>query len=177
MPSCDEGSSPDRYCIYSSGLYDKGRGISILTTHHLATNHFAKLQPLAKPQPFSHLTNLSSVPWEVRKIEGKGRGIFATRPIKRGELILTEPAVLIFHEEGLKNDNLIFYTRAKVAIEQLPEPTRKLIYDMAGQEMNLGVHNIGKPMHSVMGKVFTNVFAIGYEKTQHLAVFPHTAVS
>jgi hypothetical protein len=67
---------------------------------------FKILQAEAKKHRPPHLDHATYIgPVEVRKTKGKGRGLFTTKPVKAGELILCEKAFSYAYVDGKNNSN------------------------------------------------------------------------
>jgi hypothetical protein len=67
---------------------------------------FKILQAEAKKHCPPHLDHATYIgPVEVRKTKGKGRGLFTTKPVKAGELILCEKAFSYAYVDGTNNSN------------------------------------------------------------------------
>lgn len=70
---------------------------------------FKLLQAEAKKHQPPHLDHATYVgPLEVRKVQGKGRGLFVTKPVQAGHLLLCEQAFSHAHvdEEGESNADI-----------------------------------------------------------------------
>ncbi|OCT46790.1 hypothetical protein CLCR_01966 [Cladophialophora carrionii] len=128
-PICtkDVDDTGDQFCVYTNASFSNGRGISIFTRPAIA-QEFASLPPFQDPTALSsNGINLDSdtedLPWYTASVPGKGMGIFASRPLQRGDLITAYTPCLVTHIGDLRfTDDREKMLR--LAIDQLPPATR-----------------------------------------------------
>ncbi|KAK0612237.1 hypothetical protein B0T14DRAFT_439291 [Immersiella caudata] len=98
--------SPGPWCVYTNAALpflpvsdNNNTGLSIITTPELASTLFdLPSHPLHKALsalPADNLTHRLPTPYEVRPVPGKGLGVFATRRIPRGKVILIDYLALL----------------------------------------------------------------------------------
>lgn len=113
-----------RFCVYgdSSRVPNHG-GVAILSRPEHAAK-LAALSPSNDPTLAPMPKKTFHPPYEIRDIPGKGMGMVATRPIKRGEILLSEAPVLVV-------ENLLYNTfspaerrqHVNTALSFLPDTT------------------------------------------------------
>lgn len=132
-PRCVNQSGKDNTtrldCLFTSTDFRNAHGISLVTSTTAAA-HLIGIGSLSdRPPPL--VARGREQPYRIVPVEGKGKGVVATRAIRRGEIIMIDvPAVII----GLSflADTKAHHRRRilKQAIKQLPEETRSSIYDL-----------------------------------------------
>ncbi|KAI1744075.1 SET domain-containing protein [Xylaria scruposa] len=150
------------YCVYTNNNF-LGKGISLITT---APNH-ARVAGLQVPE-----TGLRSSYPKTRIVEipGKGKGLIATRTIRRGERIMAARPALLVHRNAFRELRLedIYYLM-DTAIDKLPKPRKESYLAQAG---TMGGHKITDIL-------FTNSFQIALgddEDSFHYGNFPDVSV-
>lgn len=127
--------SGDPFCVYTNASFSNGRGISILTTPAVAKK-FAALPPFQNSTALSSHginavdTQAEDRPWYTTSIPGKGVGMRASRPLKRGDLITAYTPVVLAHI----GDQMFTEDREKLlrlAVQQLPAASRDAYLDLA----------------------------------------------
>lgn len=124
-------SSPSHLelCVYTNASFASGRGISIFTTPALARS-FSLLPAFTDPSSIAHANEGHSSPGYVTTLPGRGKGLLASRDLKRGEAItVNTPLLLVYREDVLETPVRERYLRQ--AVEQLPEWSRRRYEDMA----------------------------------------------
>jgi hypothetical protein len=114
------------YHIYFHRSYANGQGIVGIMT----TSTWEKVFPSLPLEP----TTYTSPAIEVREIPGKGRGIVATRSIRRGQPIMTENPIVILDNGAYKaygRDKRALSRLLDVAVEKLPPATQRLWFQLA----------------------------------------------
>ncbi len=165
------------YCVFTnSDFQGPGRGVSIIeekpkktkdkaSSAVLAISHLLSSPPIPERGP-----KQSSPPYEVRDIPGKGKGLVATRKIRRGEIFMVDYAAVIADAR--------FPTRVRraqgrkllgQAIERLP---------MGGEVLSLA-RSSSDPANvpAVEDVMKTNSFSVEIEGGEYMALFPRIAVS
>lgn len=90
--SSSEDISRPTYCLYSSTTFPSNHGVSIITTPESASNLLS--YGSLTNQSVEHTMKTST--YKIVEIPGKGKGMVATRKIKKGEIFLVDyPSVLI----------------------------------------------------------------------------------
>jgi len=151
--------------VYTSTGFANGRGISIITDDDIATK-IEDLPSFVQTSAFNSTNNFSNAPWEVKSVLGRGKGLFATRKITRGEVILSNFPVAVLHMEAFPLDHALNYEHLHLAYNQLPSATKALF-------MDLTAHNSGDP---IMERINTNAFAGEFGGSPHFMMYPEAAV-
>ncbi|KAI1133680.1 hypothetical protein F5Y10DRAFT_3446 [Nemania abortiva] len=156
-------ASPDRfgeYRIYTNN--DFGQGISLITT---AKNydHIKQIQvPEIASRPGHGKTRIVEIP-------GKGRGLVATRAIRRGERIMAARPALLAHRDAFMDLPLEdIYSLMDMAVNSLPKPRKESYLAQAG---TMGGHKITDIL-------FTNSFqvALGDHDGFYYGNFPDVSI-
>lgn len=156
-------TSPDCYsefCVYTNDFF--GEGISLVTT---ALNHNRIKQihaPETGPKP-------DSVNFRIVRVPAKGRGLAATRAIRRGERIMAVKPALLVHRDifsGLPLQDV--YSLMDMAVNSLSKPRRASYLAQSG---TMGGHK-------VTDILFTNSFqiALGNRDGFHYGNFPEVSL-
>ena len=161
-----DGISNETYCVYTSETFASGRGISFFTAPSIA-RRIEAMPAFTKQGVHDNANSLQNAPWEIKTIPGRGKGLFAARNLRRGEKIMANTPVGVYQSNAFFPDYNRGYTYLRAAFEQLPEPTRELVLEMA-------THNEGDP---IMERINTNAFAGEFEGAAHFLLYPETAVS
>jgi hypothetical protein len=120
------------HCLFTSAEFRNGHGTSLITTPAAASQLIGLEAFEDKPLPLAAQLRDSLGPaYEITSIQGKGKGVVATRGIRRGEIIMVDvPAVLI----GISflADTKPHHRRRLInqAMAQLPEKTRNKVYGL-----------------------------------------------
>lgn len=168
-----DGEKNQTYCVFTNSSYADGRGISFFTTPAIASQVAllpAFTQPTISPTINTFLkVSPDDLPYEVRPIPGRGNGVFATRKLERGDLIMAETPAGVYMSDAFWPDYELGYEYLRKTYDWLPEPTKE-------EFEALSMHKEG---HAIMERVNTNAFAgeLGIEKAPHFWVHPRTAVS
>jgi hypothetical protein len=173
-PTCayPQNTTEPKYCVFSFSPYCGGSGISLMTTPETAAEVVSLLEdPDWNWEPWTP-NELSfgadGPPWEVVDIPNKGKGVVATRPIRRGETLMRDSAVLIGMlrppSSMLAPHRLVILNRA---YKQLPERQRDEV-------MALAASKGGPVLDDIMG---TNIFGIPLAgRDGHMGLFPMISV-
>lgn len=149
-------------CVYTNATFANGRGISIFTTTQIA-EQTTTLPPFNDRDVLSPLLNTDSGAWYTQPISNKGIGMFAKRPLRRGDVIVATTPVLVAYSENLlspaERERYL-----QVAIHQLPASTREAYLNLTT------VH--GNPEILMQDIAAANTFAIQLHGQKHLAAFP-----
>lgn len=156
----------DKLCIYTSTLFSNGRGISIFTTPSLA-DQFAALPAFTDQSALvKQGVNIDTGTWRAAPIPSKGIGMLAARPLRfKDRVTAYTPAFLAYLESELGTLEREKWWR--LAIEQLPEKTKKDFLELATV--------YGDERVRVQDIVKANTFQVMVGDGNHLAVFPETS--
>ena len=171
-PICTEhvDEAGDQFCVYTNASFSNGRGISIFTTPTIA-QEFASLPPFQDPAALaSKGINLDADqkdrPWYTASIPGKGIGMFASRPLQRGDLITAYTPYLLAHIGDLHftddRERLL-----RLAVDQLPSASRDAYLSLAK------VYN--EPDVVVQDVLKANAFNMKVGGLLHPALFPEAS--
>ncbi|KAK5659205.1 hypothetical protein OQA88_1296 [Cercophora sp. LCS_1] len=149
VPVCDvSAADPDRkYCVYTNSRHGK-RGLSVLAKPEVATDNVGILNEYLD---FSG----NDGPFKIVDIPGKGKGVVATRHIKRYEQIMADYAALLIDvsfatEVPAENG----YKLLQVAVNQLADPESVLALGQSNDMANNPIENVLRTnaFHSVLGE-------------------------
>lgn len=151
----------DKYCVYTNDDFF-GKGISLITT---ASNH-GRVKQIQMPRTAMKLGYEKT---RIVEIPGRGRGLVATRPIRRGERIMAAKPALLVHREAFRELPIEdMYYLMDMAVDNLPT-ARKESY--MAQASSMGSHKITDIF-------FTNTFqlTVGGHDGFHYGNFPEVSV-
>ena len=156
-------------CIFASPTFRAGRGISLVTKPRVAANLLGAAAFDDRPWPLAAQKRaVSGLAYEVTDVPGKGKGVVATRRIRKGEIVMVDfPALLIGVPvlESLREHHR--RRLIKHALGWLPAQTRKAIYELK--------RGSGPEIDGILEK---NTWSVLLEDDEtHLALFPGIAVS
>jgi hypothetical protein len=162
------------FCVYTNTVFNSGRGLSLITTPESA----AELTADVFSPYFDDTLNVDSL-WEMKDVKGKGKGLFATRPITAGTTLIFKSPVLFVSKEALaissrQHRSLLLRT----AVNQLPEESRRLVMELSIGGRG-GERDVGDVTEELIGDlVGVNAVRVKiWDGTSHLAVVPEAAVS
>ncbi|KAI0489818.1 SET domain-containing protein [Xylaria cf. heliscus] len=158
-------TSPDcfgQYCVYTNNDFF-GKAISLITT---APNH-ARVAQITIPERASKSDYENA---RIVEIPGKGKGLVATRTIRRGERIMAARPALLVHRNVFRELQLedVYYLM-DMAIDNLPKPRQESYLSQAG---TMGGHR-------VTDILFTNSFQIALgddDDGLHYGNFPEVSI-
>jgi hypothetical protein len=165
-PSCLSDEEGQEYCVFTNKNFANGRGISFFTTPTIAEN-VKDLPAFQQMGVHDDVNNFSNPPWEVRNIPGRGNGLFATRKLERGDLILADTPLGVYLSDAFFPDYELGYRYLRKTYDQLPEDSKNIL-------LRTAAHN---PGDMVMERINTNAFAGEFEGLNHFFLYPETAVS
>jgi hypothetical protein len=154
----------ESYCVYTNDNFANGRGISFFTTPAIA-ERVASLPAFTRKRLYDNVNVFDNPPWEIKYIPGRGNGLFATRTLHRGDPIVADTPVGVYHSDAFPHDFPLGYIYLHTAFIQLPKPSQKLFLEtMAFAE--------GDP---IMERINTNAFSGEFEGASHFLMYPETA--
>jgi hypothetical protein len=170
-PQCEYSTDrAAKYCVYTNSRQGS-RGWSIITTPETAANSVWYLNqqfnrtsgPTGTSKP-----SQESPPYKIIDIPGKGKGLVATRFIKKYEEILLDYAtVMVDIMFTTQVSAFLGYRLLHAAVEQLADPASVL---------ELGKSN-GFAQDSVENILRTNAFNTPLGGVPHIALYPTVSVS
>lgn len=173
------------WCVHTNALVPCGQGISIITHRSGEQEAAAALSTLS--QDFDEAgcviqaDNRRKIPdddnlrdqsrlYEVRDSKGKGKGVFATRKIPRGSIIMVDRPIMLKLEPDVDNEDLYEDQRSRLfdhAATQLSDPD---------QVLGLAQHKEFKGSQAENAANY-NSFEIELRNATYSAVFPRVSVS
>ncbi|KAI1806354.1 SET domain-containing protein [Daldinia bambusicola] len=163
-PECvDSKKTPgSSYCVYSNSQHGNG-GVSLITTPETAASTVEILNDSGYTHIKHFLNNSAGPAYEVTDIPGKGKGVIATRHIKRAEAIMADWAVLIvsldFPTAVMRTQG---YRFLHTAVDQLADPDRVL---SLARSSSFSVDIIEDILR-------TNSFSFTLADEPHMALYP-----
>ncbi|TVY40909.1 SET domain-containing protein [Lachnellula occidentalis] len=166
-PQClTENMTNESYCVYTNERFANGRGISFFTTPSIAAK-VTRLLAFTDPKLHNHVNKFDDdPPWEMRNIPGRGNGLFATRTLRRGDLILANTPMGVYQSDAFFPDYELGYKYLRKTFDQLPKSSREIF-------MRMATHS---PGDAVMERINTNAFAGDFEGAPHFLLYPETAL-
>jgi hypothetical protein len=166
-PTCmPKENSTSTYCVYTNDQFASGRGISFFTSPSIA-ERITALPAFAGEDIYSNVNMFDDPSWEVKVIPGRGKGLFATRTLYRGDRILASTPLGVYQSDALVRDSAMDYIYLHTAFIHLPKSSQEqFLSAMAGSK--------GDP---IMERVNTNAFSGEFEGAPHFLMYPETAVS
>lgn len=178
------------WCAHTNALVPCGQGISIIThrsgeqeaaaaldvlghDHDEASCHGARGSKPTSPSSVSSSDDGHDRLYEVRETKGKGQGVFATRRIPRGSVIVVDNPIMLKLESlagDLNNVDVFGTQRSHLfdrAATQLSDPDRVL---------GLAQHE-GFAGSEAENAANYNSFQVGFANGTYSAVFPRVSVS
>lgn len=165
------------YCVYANPSFEGGRGLSLITTAQVARDVGALpgfAAAAAAPASLNNNADLvgqadGPAPFRVQAIPGKGLGLVATRPIRRGHAIMAHTPVVLAHLDIIsKMATADQHRLLDAAVAQLPARTRAAYM---AQAASAGGHAVADVMH-------TNAFGLNLGVAgapRHFANFPEVS--
>ncbi|RDL40303.1 SET protein [Venustampulla echinocandica] len=158
-------NSNESFCVYTNQNFADGRGISFFTTPSIAEK-VTTLAAFTQKGVHDNVNVFDNPPWKVVNVPGRGNGLFATRTLRRGDLILADTPLGVYNSEAFFPDYQIGYKYLRKTYEQLPEKSKQIL-------LNTAAHSPGDP---IMERINTNAFAGEFEGTSHFFLYPETAL-
>ncbi|TVY80372.1 hypothetical protein LSUE1_G007473 [Lachnellula suecica] len=164
-PSCLKSGDNETYCVYTNEKFANGRGISFFTSPSIAEK-VTQLPAFTKEGLHDEANNFEDPPWEIRNVRGRGNGLFATRTLHRGDLILADTPLGVYQSDAFFPDYELGYQYLRKSFEQLPKSSQEIF-------LQTGTHS---PGDKVMERINTNAFAGDFEGEPHFLLYPETAL-
>ncbi|KLU85190.1 hypothetical protein MAPG_04220 [Magnaporthiopsis poae ATCC 64411] len=165
------GAAPVKFCVYTHAHMGE-IGLSIITTpeHAASSLHLLERPNLPHLSRASKTAATNAAPdqpsYEVVDLPGKGKGVLATRKIRRFETIMLEPAAIVaaneFARAVRRQDG---YRLLHLAVDQLRDP---------GQVLSLA-RSSSFAQDDVEDLLRTNSFAGELDGEPHMGLFPRVA--
>ncbi|KAI4870145.1 SET domain-containing protein [Hypoxylon rubiginosum] len=166
-PECvhAQKSPATKYCVFTNSRHGNG-GVSIITTPEIAADSIEILNDSGDTHVKSVANHSAGAAYEVVDIPGKGKGVVATRRIKRAEAIMADWASLVAHLEfptSLKRAQGYHYLHR--AVDQLSDPDRVLELARSSTFSNDVVEDVLR----------TNAFSYPLGGESHMALYPEVS--
>ncbi|OIW29330.1 SET domain-containing protein [Coniochaeta ligniaria NRRL 30616] len=149
-----------QYCVFTNSLFRGNHGVSIITTSEIAASSPDLLAKLTSGHTGA---SQSEIPYTVRDIPGKGKGLFATRRIERGQVFMEDyPSVLAdveFPGKVRRDQGQLLLQRAIGQLAQSEE-----VLSLARSSIT------GAPVQEDVMR--TNTFGITVGERSRMALFP-----
>ena len=160
-PECEHTTDGTvKYCAYTNANHGP-RGWSIITTPETAANSASFLAQQL------NASTLRNAPYKMVDIPGKGKGLVATRPIKRHEEILVEHAAMLVDITFTVNVQATRgYRLLHAAVDRLSDPASVWELGKSNGLANDEVENILR----------TNGFNTPMDGVPHIALYPTVSV-
>ncbi len=172
-PSCrfmmEIGKGKQEFCVYTSSKFNRNKGISFVATPATAATVVAAVQnSTAVLQARSRFAG-GKIPYAVRDLAGRGKGVVATRPIKQFETFMEDFPSLVVDSAFLPVNTTPPAETAdlfNLATDQLGDRERVLSLAVTGGERNV-----------VADVILTNAFGLSLNERDHKGLYPDIAVS
>jgi hypothetical protein len=166
------------YCVFTNSAFRGNHGVSIITTPEIAASSPDLLAKLTSSHTFARLhrggedeedeeEEEEEEPHTVRDIPGKGKGLFATRRIPRGEVLMEDyPSVLAdveFPGRVRREQGRLLLERAIGQLGQADEVLALARSSTAGAAVQEDVMR-------------TNTFGLTIGERSRMALFPRISV-
>jgi hypothetical protein len=153
-------------CVYTSSIFANGRGISLVTTPEVA-EEISKSPAFTDPTIHDNINIEHRPAYIERDIPGAGRGMIATRRLRKGDRILYETPVYISNRDTLRLENENRVAFQEQAVDSLPKKARESL-------LGLIEHGAGGPNGKIDSIVVTNAFGVQLTQnsTMHNVLFP-----
>lgn len=164
--------SGEKYCVFTYHGFRDGLSISLMTSPQTAADVVALLEDpnpqWYEPSPAVPAPEGDEVPpYVVVDVPGRGKGVIATRDIRKGEVVIAEPATMISMAppRGILPRRLDIL--AHTGFENLAQAQKKRVSEMA----TLPGHDF------VWGRFDTNAFSVYLAgREDHRGLFPEVGV-
>ncbi|KAL8297957.1 hypothetical protein RB597_007059 [Gaeumannomyces tritici] len=145
------------YCVHANA--ELGDGIVLFTTDRNA-KHVMDLRPTAhdalessSSSSSSSSSDLKDPPFAERALPGKGLGLVAKRPIRRGELVMAEAPAMLTQKRVLEDRSGRYVEALGLAVRSLPAARRKAF-------MRQGRSGDGVGGYEILDILLTNSFRL-----------------
>lgn len=127
-------SCSGKWCLYWNPQYNNGQGLALITTAEHAKEAATYTETEAPPPTAPETT----APFRVAEIPGKGRGLVATRPISKGEVVMAVRPVLVVEVDAYHElpdaEARHLYTQA---LDKLSQTARERFMNQAGDDVRV----------------------------------------
>ncbi|KAJ0159974.1 SET domain-containing protein 5 [Colletotrichum tanaceti] len=157
------------FCAYSRPSFAGGRGIVLVSTSHNA-------EEASRLPAFSNESVAGDGDGElfrVVEVPGKGLGLVANQPIRRGQRIMAHPPAVVVHRRFIDVVDLEGQHRLlDDAVAQLPDDTRRAFMEQVGQSAEHA-----SPGHKIHDIMHTNSFelSLGIRDGHHFGNYPEVS--
>ncbi|KAK1988804.1 hypothetical protein LZ30DRAFT_577316 [Colletotrichum cereale] len=162
------------YCGYSRPSFAGGRGIVLVTTPFSAEEASHLSAFAAAAESFLGEGEGEGELFRVVEVPGKGLGLIASRPIRRGQRIMAQPPAVVVHRRFVDDiDPEGQYRVLEDAAAHLPEATRAVFMAQMGQAA-AARRSTGQRVHDIM---HTNSFELGLKISDghHFGNYPEVS--
>ncbi|KAL8304451.1 hypothetical protein RB597_004373 [Gaeumannomyces tritici] len=147
-------------CVYSNPSFSHGRGVVVVGTARGAEAVANALDAAQQQQQQPAPPHEPAAPFEQKEIPGKGLGLVAARPIRRGEPIMARPPVLVVHQDAIGMEAEAAQLRLyDAAMAHLPRGTAE---DFLSQAAQSATEERGRKVKDVMDTNSFNAAAGGH---------------
>ncbi|KAL8371077.1 hypothetical protein RB595_001097 [Gaeumannomyces hyphopodioides] len=152
-------------CVYSNPSFSQGRGVVVVGTARGA-EAVANALDVARQPPPPREPAAGAVQFEQKEVPGKGLGLVAARPIRRGELIMARPPVIVVHQDAIDMEAEAARLRLyDAAMAQLPQGT---VEDFLSLAVQSATKDRGRKVKDIMD---TNSFNTVVGGLSHVASY------
>ncbi|KAI0178494.1 SET domain-containing protein [Hypoxylon sp. FL1284] len=154
-----------KYCVFTNSQHGNG-GVSIITTPEIASDSIEALDDSGDTHLRSVVKNSTEPAYRVADIPGKGKGIIATRHIKRAEAIMADWAsLMVYLDFPTSVKRAQGYRYLHRAVDQLSDPDRVLQLARSSNFANDIVEDVLR----------TNAFSYPLGGEPHMVVYPEVS--
>jgi hypothetical protein len=178
-PGARNASNPaEQFCVYTSATFRGHHGISLVTSPELSSIIGDTLDDSVVPPALrdhissplmSDITPPGDLPYVVKDLPGRGKGVVATRNISRWEIVMVSFPAIMAPMEFLDTDNLRDKDKVNLlarVVRRLPQHEQKTIFSLARSVGGALVEDILR----------TNIFGVEVNGIQYMALFPGGSV-
>ncbi|KAK1829335.1 hypothetical protein QBC39DRAFT_311182 [Podospora conica] len=163
-PVCEPATTPrTKYCVYTNSRHG-ARGMALITKPETAANLGHVALDFSIPLP----TNATAAAWAIVDVPGRGKGVVATRAIRKWETFMVDyAAVMVDVEFAVDVEARRGYRLLARAVDGLGDPG-----SVRGLGMSSGLAR--DPLENVLR---TNAFRARVGGEEHMAVYTVVSVS
>ncbi|KAI2602052.1 SET domain-containing protein [Hypoxylon sp. NC1633] len=151
------GVRNQRFCVYTHPSFNKGDGVSVITTKESIATIATRSAFLNDKGGGRTERDLKSLPYREVEIAGKGIGIVATRTIRAGELVIARTPGIMVNERATQTlEKKVLSELLVRAVDNLPSAHKDTL-------LNLSTHSDPSDYGDKIYKILTtNCFRTGY---------------